>query len=634
MTRFRQIKTNFTAGEVSRRLLGRGDLRAYENGALSLRNVVIHPTGGLSRRPGFAHIDTLSGTGRLLPFEFNTQQTYLIVLLDTQLLIYAQGSKIATLTAPWAQSDLYQISWTQSADTLLLSHPDYAPQALTRNAGGTWVLSDWAFFADPSRGDAVQQPYYKFSGDDVSLTPDGTSGTVNVTASENLFLSGHEGTRLRIEGKEVLIDSVASPTVAACTVIEDLNSTNATTDWKEQSFSPVRGYPVTAAFHQDRLVIGGSRDLPNRLWFSKSGDLWNFDLGTGLDDEAIEFGIFSDQINAIRAINSSRDLQVFTSGAEWQVSGSPLTPTTVQLSRQTRIGSPVARYVPPLDVDGATMFIARNGQELREFLYTDLEAAYQATDLALTARHLLKGAVDQSFNPDKRLLFVVRDDGKIAALTLYRTEKVSAWTQLETDGEVISVTTIGADSYILTKRGNAYAIEVMDDDLYLDAALTGESVSPTVNWSGLDHLNGLEVSVIADGIVQPSQTVSAGAITLSEAASTLTVGLPYTHVIEPLPPSVISQSGDGRAVRLIEVIFRLEDTAALRVDVGNGLKDIPLRNIEDLQLDQPAQSISEDIPVRALGWRKDLSKPLWKIEQSLPLPFTLLAVQTDLKIGG
>lgn len=198
MTRFRQIKTNFTAGEVSRRLLGRGDLRAYENGALSLRNVVIHPTGGLSRRPGFAHIDTLSGTGRLLPFEFNTQQTYLIVLLDTQLLIYAQGSKIATLTAPWAQSDLYQISWTQSADTLLLSHPDYAPQALTRNAGGTWVLSDWAFFADPSRGDAVQQPYYKFSGDDVSLTPDGTSGTINVTASENLFLSGHEGTRLRI----------------------------------------------------------------------------------------------------------------------------------------------------------------------------------------------------------------------------------------------------------------------------------------------------------------------------------------------------------------------------------------------------------------------------------------------------
>ena len=73
MSRILQTKTNFTAGEVSPTLLGRSDLRAYENGAAALRNVVVHPTGGLSRRTGLRYLETLPGTtGRLIPFEFNT----------------------------------------------------------------------------------------------------------------------------------------------------------------------------------------------------------------------------------------------------------------------------------------------------------------------------------------------------------------------------------------------------------------------------------------------------------------------------------------------------------------------------------------------------------------------------------
>ena len=160
-------------------------------------------------------------------------------------------------------------------------------------------------------------------------------------------------------------------------------------DWTEQAFSAARGWPVSVCFHQDRLVIGGSRDLPNRLWLSKSADLFNFDLGEGLDDEAIEFPILSDQVNAIRYVFSGRHLQVFTSGAEWMVTGDPLTPTSIQLFRQTRVGSPVDRTVPPQDVDGATVFVPRAGPQLRAFLFTDTEQAYQASDLALLAHHMM-----------------------------------------------------------------------------------------------------------------------------------------------------------------------------------------------------------------------------------------------------
>ena len=631
MTRIREIKTTFTAGEVSRELLGRGDLRAYENGALELRNVFINPTGGVTRRAGLGYIDTAAGNGKLIAFEFNTQQTSLLVVTDGQIDVYNGGTKEASIAAPWTAAQIDQLAWTQSADTLLLVHPDVAPKKLTRNSGGTWSLDDWSFFTD---NNIVSQPYFKFADSEVTLTPSGTTGSITLTASTDVFEAGHENTRLRVAGKEVDITDYDSPTVVTVTTIEDLPNTDATIDWFEQAFSPVRGYPATVAFHQDRLVIGGSRDLPNRLWFSKSGDLFNFDLGEGLDDEAIEFAILSDQVNAIRGIFSGRHLQVFTSGAEWQVTGDPLTPTNAQIRRQTRIGSVIDRHIPPVNVDGATLFIARNKQEVQEFLYTDLEQAYQSSDLALLSRHVITNPVDMDYDSKRRLLFLVREDGQFAALTVFRAEQVAAWTLHDTQGSVKSVAVVGDDVFMLVLRGSDYFVEQLDDNLNLDSALTGTVGSPATLWSGLDHLEGQSVSIVADGEVVANQTVTSGAITLAEAASEVEIGLAYTHIIEPLPPSEIGNAGGGRRVRMIEGIFRVQDTQALKLDIGRGLSDIALRQLgEEEILDEPPPLVSGDIKVRALGWQNDPTAALWRIEQDVPLAFTLLSVTTELKVN-
>jgi len=491
------------------------------------------------------------------------------------------------------------------------------------------ALSDWTFDSDETSG-VTYQPMFKFSDPDVTLTPSGISGSITLSASAAIFSAGHDDTNLRIGGKEVRITGIGSATVVDATVIETLAGTSATKDWEEQAFSPVRGYPTSCAFHQDRLVIGGSRDLPNRLWMSKSGELWNFDLGEGLDDEAIEFAILSDQVNAIRNMFSGRHLQMFTSGAEWQVTGDPLTPTTVQLNRQTRVGSIVDRNVPPVDVDGATIFAARNGRELREFVYTDVEQAYRSNDLALLAQHIIENPVDQAFDKKNRLLHLVLDSGSVATLTAYRAEQVAAWTLQETDGAVLSVAVVGEDVYLLLNRDGIYTIECFDDELYVDSGLAGETDTPATMWSGLDHLEGRSVAILADGVIQPSVIVESGAITLDEPASTIQIGLPFTHVVEPLPPNTIAEGGQARAARLIETIFRIEDTQALRVDLGRGLRDIPLRDT-GTDLDTPPPAISGDIRVRAFGWRRDGTQPLWRIEQSAPLPFTLLSVAADIK---
>ena len=631
MTRIREVKTTFTAGEVSKELLGRGDLRAYENGALSLQNVFINPTGGVSRRAGLNYTDTARGDGKLIAFEFNTAQTYMLVVTDQKIDIYAGGIKEATVDSPWTEAQIPQLAWTQSADTLLLTHPDVPPHKLTRTGLASWALAEWSFFTDEN---IIHQPYFKFASSEVTLTPSGTSGTITLTASTAVFTEDHEGVRMRVGGKQVEVTDFNSATVVTVSTVENLSGTSATIDWEEQAFSAVRGYPATVAFHQDRLVIGGSRDLPNRLWFSRSGDLFNFDLGEGLDDEAIEFAILSDQVNAIRGVFSGRHLQVFTSGAEWMVTGDPLTPASVQIRRQTRIGSLIDRHVPPIIVDGATLFIARNKQEIQEFLYTDIEQAYKSTDLALLSRHIIDNPVDMDYDQRRRLLYLVRGDGQFATLTVFRAEQVAAWSVHDTQGSVKSVAVVGDEVYLLVARGEDYMIETLADGYNLDSALKGESGTAQTTWSGLDHLEGQSVSIIADGQVQGNKTVSGGSVTLDDAAEEVEIGLSYAHIVEPLPPSEVGAAGQGRKVRLVQAIYRLQDTSALRLDVGRGLNDISLRQIgEDEILDAPPPLVSGDIKVRALGWVHDATKPLWRIEQSMPLPFTLLSVTTEIKVN-
>jgi len=53
--------------------------------------------------------------------------------------------------------------------------------------------------------------------------------------------------------------------------------------------------------------------------------------------------------------------------------------------------------------------------------------------------------------------------------------------------------------------------------------------------SGLSHLEGKTVSILADGSVAPPQTVSAGSVTVPVASARIHVGLPFTSEIRTLP---------------------------------------------------------------------------------------------------
>ena len=382
------------------------------------------------------------------------------------------------------------------------------------------------------------------------------------------------------------------------------------------------------------MVIGGSRDLPNSLWLSKSGQLFNFDLGIGLDDEAIAFRLAANETQAIRSLVSGRHLQVFTNIGEWIVTGAPLTPTNLQVRRQSRIGSPTDRQVLPRDVDGATLFAGRNGREIREFLFTDTEQAYQAPDLALLARHLVLNPVDQAFDRNRRLFLIALEDGSIASIGIYRNADIVAWSKQTTSGSVLSIAVNEEKTFLLVERTNGVFIEEFTDQLLSDASISLSAGTPTSTWTGLGHLEGETVTVIADDAVVDDTQVIGGQITLAEAATDIIVGLPYTHVVEPLPPAISSARGKTQEplYRPVRLVFRVLETSSIRVDTGSGFRDLLFFPAGTGPTNPDPTPFTGDQSLRALGWRRGPDLPAWRIEQSSPLPFILLSATTEIKV--
>lgn len=635
MPRLAFTKNNFTAGEIAPDLYGRADLQGYMNGAARLRNVLLRPTGGVTRRPGLRHVARLNNIAavRLVAFSFNTAQTYLLVLSHLRLDVFRNDQPVFGGTAPWTAAMLPNLSWTQSADTLFVCHPDMKPQRVTRLSHTDWQITDFTFAPDGESGSAARHmPMFKFAKEEVTLTPSATSGTITLTASANVFQSGHVGTQFRIKKKAVRIDSYTNAISVQATVLQSLDAATATVDWEEAAFSPVRGWPVCVTLYQERLAFAGSRDLPNRIWLSKTSDIDNFDLGKGLDDEGIEFALLTDQVDAVRAIVAGRHLQLFTSSAEWMVTGEPLTPTKLRAERQTRIGSFADRAIPPRHVDGATLFLSRSGRELREFLYTDIDQAYTASDLALLSAHLFTQPVDQDYAPHDRLFLIVMADGRIAALTLYRAQQVAAWTAFETDGAFRAVAVVDNMIHVAVERQGSLRIECFSPDAFTDAHVARTVTAPQLIWDGLEHLEGRQVTVIADGLQQASRMVTGGSVTLDRSASRVEIGLSYAHEIQPLPPELGNGAFTSQAgpVRLVRAVFRVHETKALQVDVGQGLRAMPFARGGD-RLDVAPAAYSGDIEARGSGWVRALDRPLWRVAQDMPQPCTLLSVITEVK---
>ena len=365
----RTVLTNFSAGELNPLLTARTDAKAYFDGAKQCSNWYLLDEGGVMRRPGTTYTASFSTREtRIVPFIFSNDEVAIFALSNNRLDIYnSSGTSVQsniTSNANWSTAQLFELNFAQFGDTVIVCHRDNAIRKINRASATSFSVSALSF-STHSSGYPRYQPYYKYEDDAVTLTPAATSGTgVNVTASTAIFDSDANwvGKTLRIGGKEIDITGRTNTTVVVVSVRETLAGTGANADWDEQLWSSHRGYPQAVSFHDNRLWFGGNSSKPSSVVASQVGEYFNFDVGSGNANEAIDVAIAGDRVNEVRHFVSSRNLQVFTDGGEYYIPTSSdiaaITPSNIAFRRQTPFGASRAN---PVVFDGATVFSQKNG---------------------------------------------------------------------------------------------------------------------------------------------------------------------------------------------------------------------------------------------------------------------------------
>ncbi len=644
MSRIITTKTSFTSGEIDPALYGRIDLRAYDEGAATLENVLVQRTGGVTRRPGTLFLTTVPSGARLFPYDHGDIHD-LLVFGDFAVHVVTNGELRQTLGGlPWSIDDVAQLDVTLVDEAVLVCHPSYEPRLLRRADDTTWSGAPLAYAKLSTAVDDERRalPFARYAPADISIqverfdpsedptAPASAGTTVKLVSFKPLFDRYTAGTILRVKGRQLRLTSIVpgqDGKLAFGVTLEPLVDELATFDWDEQAFSPAYGWPTAAAMHQNRLVFGGCRDRADFIWFSKSGRPFDFDMGTGEDDEAIGFRIVAERRHEIRQLFSGRVLQVFTTAGEWTIGGFPLTPRTARVELQTRVGSLADRQIAPVDVDGATLFIGAAGRDLREFLFTETEQAYQAADIAILSRHLMRAPVDMAFDQARRIFWIVRADGRACAVTIDRNSNIVAWSLIETAGAIRALAMHNDSLVLLVARPGGLGVERLDDEAMLDAQRRLSASTPTASWTGLQGLDGETFTVIADGNTIGQRTIANGELQLPAPASRLDLGLGFEHVVVGLPIS------NGRGVALdvpyrpVRVSLRIGPSDSLMLDTGAGPRPLSLGH-------RATMNDVFDVGVRAMGWRRGTETPPWRLTQSRPGPFKLLSVTVEAKVNS
>jgi len=523
----RTVLTNFSAGELNSLLKTRTDAKAYFNGAQTLRNWYMMDSGGIMRRPGTSYKQTLAGESRILPFVFSDDEVAIFVLSNNRLDVFDKdGASVQsnyTTNCNWTTAQLFELNIAQFGDTVFIAHRNNPTVKIKRTSATTFAGTLFAFDSHSS-GYPRYQPYYKYADSAVTLTPAATSGsTVNITASSAIFDSDSNwvGKTIRIGGKEVDIASRTNTTVVVGNIRETLAGTSAESDWDEQLISSHRGYPQAITFHDNRLFLGGVKSKPSSINASQVGDYFNFSVGTGLSNQAIDVAITGDQVNEIRHLFSGSNLQIFTDSGEYIIptssDTSAITPSNIVFRRQTPFGCSRTR---PILFDGASIFTQKNGKSVREFIYSDREAGYVSTNISVLANHLIDSPKDiamlsgSSSRPEQIALFTNSGttlNGKIAVFHSIREEQIAGWTLWTTRNNDFFHSIVSANEHLFTicKRSlngsTTYTLEKFaeDDSTSLDCATTS-----TLSQRGTPLVKGASQSgltLIMDGLTSNPQ---------------------------------------------------------------------------------------------------------------------------------
>lgn len=410
-------------------------------------------------------------------------------------------------------------------------------------------------------------------------------------------------------------------------------------------------YPGAVSYFEGRRWFGGTYNRPNWLWATKSGTESN--MGYSLpsqDDDRISASVVARNADRIEHIIPLARMIFLTASAEWLATtknSDVITQKSLSVNTQSYFGS---SPVQPVIVGSTLIYAASRGGHLRECGYSYEAGGYVTADLCLRAPHLFDNLTIKDLSYGKApypMVWAVSSDGRLIALTYVPEQQVGAFSTVETSGEFLSCTVVaegdedilyavirrninGTDK-VFVERMHERQYTKLEDCVYLDCSGTYRGESKT-EISGLTWLEGMEVSILADGSVEPSQVVTNGKIVLDEPASVVHVGLPYTCDAQTLPLAMALQDGSfgtSHKKNVISMVFRVVNSSGLKAGpTFDSLTEYPPRGMESAG--SPPEPLTTEIEVRVNAkWQ---ATGQCCIRQDNPLPAKIIGMTTKAEL--
>lgn len=353
------------------------------------------------------------------------------------------------------------------------------------------------------------------------------------------------------------------------------------------------GWPSVVAFHRERLWWARGQNV----WASVSADFTDYspkNFGEVTPDMAINITMASGKINDVQWLASDRDLVAGTAGAEFTIgdldSGQPIGPGNVTVKLASEFGS---RNISPIKNGESVLFVERSGLAARETSYDFAADGYKSSDTTVLAEHISRGGFQQmvfSAAPDQVVWFT-RADGKLIGFTWNNEQNVRGWHlhNIGGGGVVESIATMPAaegdhsELWMLVRRTingqDRRYIEYLErpyrrgdsvyDVFYVDSGLTYKGADVTT-LSGLDHLEGATVSVLANGAPHPDVVVTGGSITLQYPTHDAQVGFGCPAIYRSMRLEAGARDGtaQGKTKRIHKVVYRMMDTGGGQYGTG------------------------------------------------------------------
>jgi len=434
-------------------------------------------------------------------------------------------------------------------------------------------------------------------------------------------------------------------------------------------FATTDDFPSTAAYFQQRRWFANTNDEPDVIWGSRVGFHSNFGIASPLqDDDAVTFSIAGNNHNPVRHMVATKSgLIPMTDAGEWTVTGgggpkSPITPSSIDAEQETYVG--ISATVPPVIIGNAILYAQARGSIVRELKFNQEVEGLGGRDLTIYASHLFEGKASTAIAfqqvPDS-LVWMALDDGSLVALTYIPEQEVWGWHRHDSQGGLFESLTVVPEAkedalYAIVARtigGNTVryverlATRVIrpafpnTDSFFVDSGLTYNGAPATV-MSGLTHLDGQLVAVIADGVrifdgiaatATPAQitqfTVAAGSITLSAAASIVHIGLAITAQIQTLDMDVQGTNVRDKKKRVASVALLIERSSRV-FQAGPTTSDL---RTYDQQSYEPTSTQHTGIVSMTLSSSFEETGSVI-VQQTNGLPITILGILPNVDLGG